>query len=82
MHVHHPLLQPLGWHWKLYCRTKIGTVRLYDSPNGGLHSWLVRRHCLWTSTTAMFWGHGAGIPQRLVSDTVLLVARLKMKLLR
>ncbi len=46
--------------WPGLC--KIGTVRLSDRPRGGLHSWLVRRQCLLTATTALF--SGARTPQR------------------
>jgi hypothetical protein len=51
-----PSSSPLGSNEKLSCCqcTKIGTVRLADRPRGGLHSWLVRRQCLWTATTALF----------------------------
>jgi hypothetical protein len=49
-----PSSSPLGSNEKLSCCTKIGTVMLSDRPTGGLHSWLVRRQCLWTATTALF----------------------------
>ncbi len=44
---------PFGGNEKLSCSTKIGAVKLSDRPRGGLHTWLVRRRCLWTTTTAV-----------------------------
>jgi hypothetical protein len=74
---------PLGGNENLPCSTKIGGVKLSDRPRGGLHTWLhtwlVRRRCLWTATTAVF--RVREHHKDSVSDTVLLVARLKMKLL-
>ncbi len=76
-----PSSSPLGGNEKLSCSTKIGAVKLSDRPRGGLHTWLVRQ------------GGDACGPQPQpffrvrehhkdrVSDTVLLVARLKKKLL-
>ena len=61
------------------CSTKIGAVKLSDIHRGGLHTWLVRRRCLWTATKAVF--RVLEHHKDRVSDTVMLVARLKMKLL-
>ena len=51
LHVQHPSSSPLGGNEKLSFSTKSGAVKLSDRPRGGLHTWLVRRLCLWTATT-------------------------------
>ncbi len=45
---------PLYGKGKLPSCTHISPVRPSDSPRGGLHSWLVKRPCIWTATIAIF----------------------------